>query len=284
MTFKIKTSNWLMLLFAVVLFACKKQDITTPTELAHFTEKSSGNYTISGPNVTYKIPVGLTNVSSSPRTVNITVTSPTGAVEGTHYTLSTKSVVIPANQAVDSIEVKGVFSQYQAGRKDVLVFTIAETGVKPTSYNNTFTLNMRGPCFEGSVDLNDLLGEYKNTVEVFGTGAPYKYTTTVKSVQSTGPTSGKIVVSNIYDDGWNDLEFTLDWSNPNNRTVTLVAQNTGYDAGKLNSAYAGNLIEARPQAGGVTGTFSVCTQTIVLKFRPCFSLGCFSGITETMNR
>jgi hypothetical protein len=273
MLLKMKPSNLLFLLFGVVLFACKKQDITIPAEQAHFTNQTSGNYTMANANTTFKIPIGLTSVSSSPRTVNITVTSPTGAVQGTHYTLSTSSLVIPAGKAVDSIEVKGVFSQYTTGRKDVLVFKIEETGagVKGASYNNTYTLNLRGPCFEGAVTLSDFLGEYKKTNETWATGPYGPYTTRVSAVNPLTATTGTITVENLFNAGWSPLTFTLDWTDPNNRRVTLVTQNAGGDAGSVFGAtYNGQPFGVRPvpaSAGGEVGTFSICNQTIQLKMQ-----------------
>ena len=289
MTLRMKTSNWIYLIFGVVLFACKKEEVTIPVELAHFTEKNSGNYTMANANTTFKIPVGLTSVSTAPRTVNVTVTSPTGAVQGTHYTLSTTSLTIPAGQAVDSIEVKGVFSQYQSGRKDVLVFKIEETGtgVKPTTYNNTFTLNLRGPCFEGDVTLADFLGEYKNTKEVWGSDAYGPYTTKVSSVTPLTATTGTITVENIFDNGWQPLVFTLDWTNPANRRVTLVTQNAGGNAGSsFGATYAGLPYGVRPvsaAAGSQVGTFSICNQTITLRMQVgIFGVG-YAGDIYTVN-
>ena len=93
-----------LLCLAAIMPGCKKSDsLLIPGESAHFTNQKSGAYFVTGATVSYKIPVGLTTISAANRTVNISVSSPTGAVEGTHYTLSTKSVVIPAGKEPDAL-------------------------------------------------------------------------------------------------------------------------------------------------------------------------------------
>lgn len=249
------------------LNACKKTDaITIAPERAHFTNMKFASYEITAPNKTYKIPIGITNVSTQDRTVNIQITSPSGAQQGTHYTVNTKSIVIPAGKAVDSIVVSGVYNQYTSGRKDTLVFTITQGGVPPAEYNQTFTLLMRGPCFEGDIVLNELLGTYANTNEVFGSSTYGPYTTQITAVNKTSATTGTITVANIYDYGWNPITFKLDWTDPNNRTLTLDQQAGIGDAGTLNSAYSGQDISVRPYAGQ-TGTFSYCNQTFTIKMQ-----------------
>jgi hypothetical protein len=180
--------------------------------------------------------------------------------------LDKTTVTIPAGKAIDSIEVRGVFSQYSSGRKDSLIFTLKEPSLKAAPYNSTYRLYMRGPCFEGDMVLAELLGSYKNTNELFGTSAYGPYLTTISKVTQISPTKGTIVVTNIWDNGWNPITFTLDWTNPANRTATLVEQAGIGDAGTLNPAYAGQDISVRPFAGQV-GTFSYCKGTIQLKMQ-----------------
>jgi hypothetical protein len=257
-------------MLATVLFAmnaCKKTEaLTIPPEQVHFMGVAAGTYSVTAPGVVYKIPIGLTTVSGSARNITISVTSKTGAVEGTHYSINTKSLTIAAGKAVDTIVVSGVFAQYQSGRKDTLVFTVQGDGVAKSDYNSTFTLAMRGPCFEGDVDLNQLLGAYLNTNEDFG--GPYgPYTTTISAItQAPGATTGTIRVTNIFDAGWNPITFTLDWTNPAARTVTLVSQSGIGNAGTISATYAGQDITVRPFAGQV-GTFSICNQTLTLKMQ-----------------
>ncbi len=251
-----------------VFASCKKTEITTPPEQAHFTNLTDGSYFITGPTVTYKIPVGVTTVANVDRNFAFTVSSPTGAVQGTHYTLNKTVATIKAGQAIDSIEVRGILAQYASGRKDTLVFTISEGG-KSSEYNQIFKLLVRGPCFEGDVDLDAFKGSYTKTFETFGTGAPYgPYLTTISAVNKLTATTGTITVTNIFDAGWGPIMFMLDWTNPAARTAVPISQAAipGSNGGDLNSAYNGQTIAVRPLAGQ-PGTFSACNNTLTLNMQ-----------------
>ena len=260
-----KYSYLLITILAVLTLAtgCKKSEsLSVPPEFATFANETGGTYMITGPGVVYKLPVGLSTISAQDRTVNISVTSPTGAIEGTHYTLSTKSLVIPAGKALDSIVVQGNYAQYLSGRKDTLIFTIVEPGAKPSDYNNTYTLFMRGPCFASDLDattITELLGTYADTRETTASGgSPYgPYPTTVKNFQQLTATTGKVKIGNIYDDGWSDIEATLDWTDVNNTKVTIVRQATG------TNYQAGMPMDVRTNPTNVS-TFNYCTQTFNL--------------------
>lgn len=279
----------LSIIVLITIFAsgCKKSgDVILPPSQAHFTNLQTGSYSITAPGVTYKIPIGVTTVSDKDRMVTVSVSSPSGAVSGTHYTLSATTMVIPAGKAIDSLEVKGVYSQYTSGRRDVLIFTIQNNQVGISDYNDTFRLSMRGPCFEGDVDLNELLGTYNNTNELFGTAAYGPYPTSIIAVtQVPGATTGTVRITNIWDNGWNPITFTLDWTDPANRKVTLVQQTGIGDAGTINPAYTGQDILVRPFAGQV-GTYSICNQTLTLKMQlGVTGLGVFPPLyTVTMAR
>jgi hypothetical protein len=245
------------------LSSCKKDDdITIPEEFATFTNLTADRYEITGPSVTYKVPIGLTTIAAVDRTVTISITSPTGAVEGTHYTVSTKTVTIPAGKVLDSITVQGNYAQYLAGRKDTLIFTIVDPGTKPSDYNSTFTLLVRGPCFASDLDVTtvgDLAGTYADTRETTSSGgSPYgPYTSKVKSIQVLSPTTAKVKFENIYDDGWSDIEATLDWTNTSAPVVTIIRQPTGTD-------YATGMpmdVRTNPTT---PSTFNFCTQTFNL--------------------
>ncbi|MBN8878641.1 MAG: hypothetical protein J0I32_13935 [Sphingobacteriales bacterium] len=258
------------LLLGVALFSCSKDDdkMLDPGQKAFFTPtQSSASYSIVDANAIYKIPVGLTSPVSSgkTKTVNITATSSTGAVEGTQYSY-TKTLTFTPDKITDTIVVTGVYAQYLSGRKDVVKFTFADAGDFSPSLNSSFTLNISGPCFEGDIVLEDFLGSYPNTVETFGANPSYgPYTTTISSVTSTGPTTGTVVVTNLWDNGWSPISFTLDWTDPSARTVVPIAMSAigGSNAGDLNSGYEGITMAVRPFAGQ-PGTFSWCNQTLTL--------------------
>ncbi len=266
MNLKFNFRNVCLALFIMAIGAsCKKtDDLTIPPAVAHFMNSASGTLFVIAPGSVYKIPIGVSTVSDQDRTVNISVSSTTGATEGTQFTLSSHTITIPAGKAVDTLAVTGIYDQYLAGRKDTLIFSIQNNGKDlGSAFDDTFRLDLRGPCFEGDVDLNLLKGAYNKTNEIFGTSAYGPYTTTVIGVNPINATSGEITVSNIFDAGWNPITFLLDWSDPTNRTVTLMPQSGIADAGTVNSAYAGEDVTVRSYAGKV-GTFSACKETITL--------------------
>jgi hypothetical protein len=272
--------------FAAVLVltgvSCNKDAVTYfPPEQASFVGQSGGSYTIATATTKYTIAIGVTTTSAAQRTIPITVTSPTGAVQGTHYTLSATSVVIPAGSATGSIEVSGVFAQYTAGRKDTLVFSIAPGGaVNPSDFNSTFRLFVQGPCFDGDVTTAGraaLLGAY---TKCFDGPTPYgPYSMTVKSITTLTPTTARAVIANVWDAGFGDVNFIMDWSNPASTNINVEgAQVTLSDGGNLGAAYAGMRIIIRASAAGGTGKFSVCKGTINLVYQ----LGIFNPTTNTV--
>ncbi len=265
----------LVMLASVVITGCKKVDVLErPPLQAHFLFKAGGTYQVLTPTTSYKLPVGLTTVSDVDRTIELTVTSPTGAVAGTHYSLNKSSLVIPAGKAVDTVVVQGVFSQYSGGRKDTLVFTIKETAdVKGIVTNTQFKLFVRGACLEEDINMAEFIGSYPNTNEDFGGSTYGPYTTTISAARLLTPTTGEITVTNIYDFGWNPIKFILDWTDPNDRKVTLVQQSGIGNAGTLNSSFNGRDISVRPHPTGGNGTFSFCNKTLRLVLQ--------AGITAT---
>jgi hypothetical protein len=257
---------------AMVLAGCDKdEDITIPPGIAHFTNLTSGTYIISTPTTTFSIPVGIASVSDRDRTITVNVSSPTGAVQGTHYTLASSTVVIPAGKAVDSIVVQGAYDQYLSGRQDTLVFTLSGADITVAEYNPEFRLFVRGACNEGDVDLNQLLGDYENTNEDLGGSTYGPYTTTITAVtQNPAASTGTITVANIFDAGWNPITFQLDWSDPANRVVTVSPSpqpGIGNAGTVFGAAYNGEDLMVANHASGEVGTFSICNQTLTLKMQ-----------------
>jgi hypothetical protein len=158
------------------------------------------------------------------------------------------------------------------GRKDTLIFTLSEPSVPSAGFMDTVKLVIKGACFEGDVNLNELLGDYENTNEDFG-GAYGPYKTTISSVTPTSSTTGEIVVENLWDatPAWGPVRFTLDWTDPTNRTCE-VSQSPQYDIAPAstvtsNAAYATwNVMIAQSTTLGL-GTFSICNQTLTLNMR-----------------
>jgi hypothetical protein len=270
-----------ILVFAAIFTSCDKSkpyDVTVAPAQAHFLGKKFQVYeALTDPAPAYYVELGTTDAVGSDRTITYNV-NPGTAVLGTHYNIeggNNGTITIPANGAVARIAVTAVASFYTnpttgigTGRKDTLVFTLAEPSIAPAGFMDTVKLVIKGACFEGDVNLSELLGDYANTNEDFG-GAYGPYTTTISSVTPTSATTGDIVVENIYDNGWGPITFNLDWSDPANRTVTLQRQFDIAPASTVtsNAAYAtwNVMVDESPVLG--PGTFSACTQKLTLNMR-----------------
>lgn len=268
-----------VLALIIMLTGCDKTkpyDITIPSPAAHFVGADSRIYSVlDNPPPPSFIVVGTTDVANVDRVVTFSVTSPTGAILGTDYTLNrTGTVTIPAGKTMDTIAVNAIFSSYANGEIDTLMFTLTQPSMAITDFSDTVYLILRGPtgCSEDVVTLSNLLGNYTNTNETFATTPYGPYTTTISSATSTGPTSARIVVENIWDNGWGPITFNLDWSNPSNRTAIVVPQTAipGSDAGDINPTYAGQTIAVRVPTTALSptpGTYSYCDQTFTLKMQ-----------------
>jgi hypothetical protein len=286
-----------ILAFTFLLASCDKTkpyEIEVPPAQAHFVGKAIQVYAAeTNPAPEFKLQVGTTDVAGSDRTVTYKVACLSGAVAGTQYNIpsgnTSGTVTIKAGKAIAEIAIQADYASYVSGRKDTLMFSLSEPSVKPAGFMDTVYVIIRGACFEGNVNLNDLLGDYDNTNEDFG--GPYgPYTTSITSVNQTSPTTGTIVVDNIFDAGWAPITFTLDWTNPANRTVNLINQTGIAPASTVstNPAYATYLVQVGPRTSSPDGTFSICNQTLSLKIRVgltdanLISLGWF-GTAYTVN-
>ena len=124
------------------------------------------------------------------------------------------------------------------------------------------------PCLESGFNVSEFLGAYANTNEDLG-GSPYgPYTTTITNATSTGPTSATIAVTNIFDTGWGAITFTLNWSDPANRTAIVTPEDIpNSDAGTDLGGTAGVPVAVRvppTSLSTVPGTFSYCGMTFKL--------------------
>jgi hypothetical protein len=254
-----RISCFLLLLAGLgyLVAGCKKEKTTIPPAQAHFNFATGGTYqllTATPPDFTIKL--GTTTVSDADRTINFTVTSPTGATAGTQYTLTSNTVTIPAGKTEGTITVKGVYGQYTGGRKDTLVFTI-QSGIDPLLANNVYKLLMRGPCFDGDISAITVMnGTYPGTMEGGGSYGPYSVTVAglVHPAGVTKKATGTI--ANLWDYfGAVNIEF--DWSDPNNTIVNIPLQQT-------NKEYAaGQPFMIRTSPGKVS-KFSACNSKITL--------------------
>jgi hypothetical protein len=252
------------LMYVVLIVGCKKSDnLTVPPLESHFTFKEGGAYLVTGPDTKFLVPFGITTVSKEDVRINVSVSSPTGAVEGTHYTLATKQVLIPAGQTLGFLEIKAFYPPYETReRSDRLVFKIEGSSLtQPIVSNSEYTLSI-----SGDYDPEVLKGAYNNTNETLPPNAPYgPYKTTISSIKRLSPTTAEIVVENIFDvvPAWKPITFKLDWTDPADFIVTLNEQSGIGDAGVFGSSFAGQDISVRALAGQ-SGTFSFDPQKIVL--------------------
>lgn len=273
---------------SMAFMSCKKgehiDNIIDPPEAARFNQVNPvGSFFMdptSPDGLNYTVPVSISTVASTDRTLSLTYTSAT-AVQGVQYN-APATVTIPAGETTASFNITGIPSGYDVpGRKDDLVINISSPDT--VHKRGTYWLSLQKYC---AVNINSFEGDYDNSNEVFGTSTWGPYTTAVESITSTGPTSARISVSNIYDFGWNPISFDMDWSNPANFVVNVVPTSSGIgDAGTLNSAYAGMEIAVRPFAGN-PGTFSSCDGTITLRMQiGVAGLGWFANLYQlTMAR
>ena len=90
--------------------------------------------------------------------VNLAVDPSSTAVEGTHFTMATKKVVIPAGARFVTIPIKILSENIQVNnnKRIVLNVTSANGSVIPTA-NKKLTVTLVGVC------VSDLAGEYSNT-------------------------------------------------------------------------------------------------------------------------
>lgn len=239
----------------VLLGSCDKTKLyenTLPPAQAHFVGDENQTYSVTGsPAPTYNVVIGTTDVASVDRVINYEVTSPTGAVAGTQYTIGTTgSVTIPAGQTIATIDVHGDVSAYTAGRKDLLVFSLKPGSVENATFSDTVKLLMRGPCFDGDIEnISDMAGSFTKTFE---NGSYGPYTTTIGSVTPTSATTASAKLTNLYE-SFGPVTINLDWTDPNNTKAEIPLQITD----KLYAAGQPFYVRTTP---GSANNFSICNQ------------------------
>lgn len=262
-----------LLLALVAIAGCDKTKlykVKEPDGQISFANVSNDAYTVATASSVYKLKVGTTDIADHDRSATISVSSPTGAVIGTHFTLSKTTVVIPAGKVLDSIEVKGVFAQYTAGRKDTLVFTITQSDAAISTYNSTLKLFVRGPCFDSDIpSFTPMVGAYTKTFE---NGSYGPYTSTITGASSTGATTATASITNIYDSGITGVA-TFNWATPGNFTVTIAAQQVG--------TLSGAPLFLRTTA---PGKFTYCTNFFTIPLELYTAAGTYDAWTMTMGR
>jgi hypothetical protein len=251
----------ILLLTGIMFDSCKKNnysvDLDSPKEAPEFAQfapadrRQSRYYPLLENNAPFKIPIGFTNISNEDREIKLSYTSKR-AVIGTDYT-SAPSILIPAGKALDSLVFTGIYNQYPIGRRDTVVIKITDR--KAVDRKDTFEIILERYC---DVILAQLGGEFARTRE-FRSNGTYSYgpySTFVDNLTATGPTRAEGFFVNLYDEGWNDIKFIMDWSDPANFSITVPRQATG----KTGSS---DVQFVRTSASGVN-TFSSCTSTFTV--------------------
>ncbi|HEX6913684.1 MAG TPA: hypothetical protein VF145_00500, partial [Chitinophagaceae bacterium] len=204
----------------------------------------------------FNIPVGITTVSNQDRTIQLSYSSTT-AVAGTHYT-APASIVIPAGQAVANLPITGNFANIAVGAAYVLKIKISGGDVPVFgSGRDSLMLTLRRYC---PPSLTALGGNYTDTREYTAAGAfsygPYTTSLNNLTMVAGSTTQATGTISNIYDDSWNDVNVTLDWTDPGNFKVTIPLQPTG-------KTYTGGLTHVRTStAAAAVNTFSACERSL----------------------
>jgi hypothetical protein len=265
------------LLFLLVGFAnCKKEGTIIPEQtLVHFQNQAVGNYYIQNDAASlYKVPIGSLTVADKPRTITYSVTSPTGATAGTHYTIENAgSVTIPAGSSTAFITVKGNFTAYPTGRKDTLRFAITGGDLTVAEYNKTFDLIMQKYC---AVDLASMSGAYTKAND--NDGSPL-YTATIAPITAanlTSATTGYIMVTGLWGvPNSGPIRVNLDWTDPGNFKADIPTGQPLY----VHSTYG----QAWVRPAG-SGSFSSCSNTLTLKYQVYVGAGSFAATTTLLSR
>lgn len=276
---------------ATILGGCdktKEYDLITPPVQSSFINTTTATYYIKNdPTSIYKIPVGITTLSSMATNVNVTASSSTGAVSGTQYTLPSTTITIPAGKAMDSLSVKGLFAGYPGARKDTLTFKITGGDVPATAYNNTFNLIMQKYC---DVVSTDLLGNYTKSRDydktLAGTPSALSYTASISSWTVLSATTATVLIKNLCgttdigllpfaasDPAATGILATLNWTSPSNFTVTIASQ-----------PYVASLYSYGASTISGTGSFSSCDQTFTIITTVRVSAGAFNPIASVLLR
>lgn len=213
------------------------------------------------------IPIGITTVTNTDRTIQLTYTSATGAQNGVEFTAPT-SITIPAGKALDTLRFIGNFSNIPAGVAHPVKIKITGGDVPAFAGKDSILITLRRYC---EVILANLGGDYDNTFE--GTYGPY--TASVTNLTATSGTTATATVTNIYDNGI-DATVTFDWTDPANFKVTMASQPTPFTSGGLPLFVRGNAATA--------STFSSCENTITLTLDLYTSAGIYDTFTMSMAR
>ena len=276
-------SNIVLFAFSAlfVMTGCDKTERyenTMPPALAHFVSSSQyvSYYVRNNAADSFTVQVGTTDVANVDRTVTFNISSPSGAVAGTQYAVTSpasgNSVVIKAGTAVSSIKIHGNFSSYSSGRKDTLVFTLVQPSVAPAKFNDTVKVVLQRYC---DVTPSSFVGTYTKSFDIQTgqpTYGPYEIVITSGAFTAIGATTGYVLMSNFWDVGGPDIRVNLDWTDPANFKTSVPAQFLYTDA-----TYG-----AATVTGVGNGSFSSCDNTFRISYTVTVAAGSFGNFITTI--
>lgn len=278
-------SNIVFLAFALILIltGCDKTEryeVAKADGFAHFVSSTKFvNYYVRNSSAdSFVVQVGTTDVATVDRTISFKISSPSGAVAGTQYSVTSPasgtSVVLPAGAAVAGIKIHGNFASYATGRKDTLVFTLAQPSVPVAKFSDTVKLVLQRYC---DVVPANFIGTYTKSFDIqtgSPTYGPYEIDVTAAAVTATGATKGYVMMSNFWDVGGPDIKVDLDWTNPANFTTSVAAQ----------FLYTDPTYGAATITGVGTGSFSSCDNTFSISYKVTVAAGSFGNFITTIAR
>lgn len=151
----------LLSLLSVVVISCKKDKVVTPDQTVSLfgAGGTTSTYLVpEDPNSVFKIGLGITKPANAERRITISITSPTGAVEGSQYTISSKTITIPAGKVVDSVSLKGIFAGYPTGRIDTLVLKITGGDIPALVGSDVYKVVLQKFC---PLDMSVFSGDFE---------------------------------------------------------------------------------------------------------------------------
>lgn len=259
---RLSVISGLLLLSAVTIIAgCTKtaSNLVIPPEQVHFLGDKTQSYPIeTNPAPAFTVKLGVTTVSKEARSATVEISSPSGAIAGTHYTvtgLTSNSITVPAGSAVSEFGIQGVYDQYTTGRRDTLRIVLKSPSLTPAGFNDTLQLILRGPCFDGNItDINAMTGSYTQTFE----GGSGPYTTSISNlVYTPGATTATANLNNLWD-YFGPVTINLDWTDPTNTKAEIPLQITNKEYAAGQPFY----VRTKP---GQANKFSICNERFTFK-------------------
>ncbi len=279
--------GFISLTLLVLITGCDKTkpyDIQKVDALAHFVSasKNISYYVRNNASDSFSVQVGTSDVSNQDRLITFNISSPTGAVAGGGYTLLTPSsgntVVVKAGTAITTIKLHGNFATYASGKKDTLVFTLAQPSLAIAKFSDTVKVVLQRYC---DVVPAGFTGDYKNSNDTDPSGSYGPYKATVVSITPTSSTSANMVIANFSFTEiapYNILNITvgLDWTDPANFKTSIPTQIISND-----NFYGYGPLTIAPNG---TGSFSSCDNTFTFNYKLNVSAGSFGNFVTKMVR